>query len=92
MSEKTPNALLQDIENFCAEFQIKPETLANRISYPMLIKRLRDGERVKPNTIENVYTGMELQRFKMEVKACNNIRQAVEVAHKFLRGRTDELT
>lgn len=92
MSEKTPKSPLEEIEAFCKEFNIAPETLANRAKYPTLIKRLKNGQRVKDATLERVYVDMELQRFKMEVKECSNIRQAVEAAHKFLRGRSGELT
>lgn len=92
MSEKTANAILRDIEIFCDEFKINQETFLNRIQYPTLISRLKDGKHVKPITIERVYAEMELQRLQMEIKDCKSIRQAVEIAHKFLRGQDVKLT
>lgn len=92
MSEKTPNAILEDIDKFCADMQIKPETLANRLKYPTLIERLKNNQVVKASTIERLYTEMELQRLKMEIKSCNDIRQAVKITHRFLKGRTYDLS
>lgn len=92
MSKENTKILLRDIEIFCDEFQISPETVTNRMGYPRLVERLREGKYVKPVTIERVYTEMELQRFKMEVKECSSLRQAVEVALKFLKGRGVDLT
>ena len=91
MSKEKANILLRDIEIFCDEFNISPETVTNRMAYPRLIERLKQGKHVKPVTIERVYTEMELQRFKMEVKECSSLRQAIEVAMKFLKGRAVDL-
>lgn len=92
MGKEKAKILLRDIEIFSDEFQISPETVTNRMGYPRLIERLREGKHVKPVTIERVYTEMELQRFKMEVKECNSLRQAISVALKFLKGRAVDLT
>lgn len=92
MCKEKAKILLRDIEIFCDEFGITPETFVNRLQYPRLLGRLKEGQTVKLVTIERVYMEMELQRFKMEVKECKTLRQCVEVAHKFLKGRAVDLT
>lgn len=92
MSKEKTKILLRDIEIFCDEFGITPETFVGRLQYPRLIERLEDGKHIKPVTVERVYMEMELQRFKMEVKECKTLRQGVEVAMKFLKGRAVDLT
>lgn len=92
MSKDRKTTLLRDIEIFCEEFQISPETLLTRLKYPGLLKRLKEEKHIKPITIERIYTEMELQRFKIQVKECTTLRQAVEVSFKFLKGRDINLT
>ena len=92
MKNSQAEILLRDIEIFCDEFQISPETLLTRLKYPELLNRLRVGKYVKPVTIERIYTEMELQRFKMEVKETTSLRQAIETAVKFLKGRDIDKT
>ena len=92
MNDRTAKVILRDIEIFCDEFNIARETLANWIKYPAILSRLENGQRVKPVTIERLYTEMELRRFKKDVKECASVRQAVIVAHKFLKGRDVDLT
>lgn len=92
MRDKTAKAILRDIEIFCDEFNVVPETLANWIKYPAILSRLENGQRVKPVTVERLYQYMELKRFQNDVKNCADLRQAVKVAHTFLKGRDVDLT
>lgn len=92
MSKETANKILRDIDIFCAEFDIDQKTFLNWIKYPSLRERLLEGKRVKPITIERVYSEMELRRFQIEIKECTSIRQAVQAATKFLEGRNLELS
>lgn len=92
MVNEKAKTLLRDIEIFCDEFQISPETLLTRLKYPGLLKRLKEEKHIKPITIERIYTEMELQRFKIQVKECTTLRQAIEISFKFLKGRDVDLT
>ena len=92
MVNEQAKTLLRDIEIFCDEFQISPETLLTRLKYPGLLARLKKEKHIKPITIERIYTEMELQRFKIQVKECTTLRQAVEISYKFLKGRDVNLT
>lgn len=79
--------LERDLEIFCDEFGIDVSTFCNWIKYPKLLDRIANGNRIKPVTIDRIYSEMALRRFKMEVKECESVRQAAQVAQKFLRGR-----
>lgn len=92
MDKRTTQTILRDIEIFCDELNVAPETLANWIKYPAILERLKSGQRVKPQTIEGLYIEMELRRFKKDVKGCSDVREAVQVAYKFLKGRDVDLT
>ena len=76
--------LLKEISKFCEEYQLKPETLATRVKYPGILKRLKDGKDIKAITAERILTQMELERFKLEVRNSLTIRQAVLAAREFL--------
>ena len=91
MSKERTKILLRDIEIFCDEFGITPDTFTGRMKYPRLVQRLQQGKYVKEVTMERVYTEMELQRFKMAVKEVTTLRQAVEVSVTFLKGRSVEI-
>lgn len=87
MSKDAIKNLERDLEIFCEEFGIEVNTFLNWIKYPGLLKRIENGNRIKPVTIERIYSEMDLRRFKIEVKDCDNMRQAVQVAQSFLRRR-----